>query len=152
MKLITKKGLKKLRRELKKRETILRKEIADKLDESKGVGDLSENSAYIAALEEYQFNETRINELKELITKLKVAPDRSGDENIDIGDKVDVKDIESEKIRSFTIVGEGEGNPSEGMVSVNSVVGSALVGKSIGDRVKISLHVGEKEFEVVKVY
>ena len=148
---ITKAGLDKLNSELKERMTIIRKKIADKLDEAKALGDLSENSAYISALEDYQFNETRINELKDQIPKLKVAPDRRGDLFVDIGDKVEIKDLKNEKILSYHIVGEGEGDPSKNQISANSAVGIALVGKKVGQKVKIKLTAGEKEYEIVKV-
>jgi len=150
-KLITKKGLEKLKQELQNRSTAGREKIADKLDEAKGIGDLSENSAYISALEEYQFNEARIKELTEYVTNLKVAPDKSNDIFADIGDTVQVRDVTSKQKRSFTLVGEGEGDPLRGQVSVNSVVGKALVGKKVGDTVKISLPSGKKEYTIVKL-
>lgn len=150
-KIVTKAGLKKLEDELSRRLTSKRKEIADKLDVAKAVGDLSENSAYISALEEYQLNETKINELKDTIAKLKVAPDKSGDEKIDIGDKIKVRNCKTSKILEYNIVGEGEGDPSLLQVSFSSTVGKALIGKRVGERVNIKLPSGKVEYEIIDV-
>lgn len=150
-KLITTAGLRKLKKELKRRTTVIRKEIADELDEAKAIGDLSENIAYTAAIEDYQFNETRIRDLKELLSKLKVAPDRSGDLSVDIGDKVKVRDVKSDKTLTYSIVGEGEGDPAKNQVSASSVVGKALLGQKKGAKVKVKLPLGEKEYEILEV-
>ncbi|MBN2016166.1 transcription elongation factor GreA [Candidatus Dojkabacteria bacterium] len=150
-KLITKRGLKKLEDELKMRTDKMRDEIADRLDEAKAIGDLSENSAYHAALEEYQFNEARINELKDLISKIEVAPDESRDTDIDIGDTVKVKDLSTGRIITYDIVGLGEGDPLKGQVSSDSAVGGAIIGKKVGDKVKVSLPRGEQELEIIKI-
>lgn len=150
-KLITKRGLEKLKAELKKRKNVLRSKIADKLDEAKALGDLSENAAYTGALEEYQLNETKINELEEQILSLEVAPNKSGDLKIDIGDKIILEDRENGKTIEYSIVGEGEGDPSCGQISVNSPVGKALAGKVVGEIVKISLVGGDKEYKILEV-
>lgn len=150
-KLVTKEGFNKLKEELKNRMNKLRKEIADRLDEAKAIGDLSENSAYHAALEEYQFNENRINKLKGLISTLEIAPNKRGDASIDIGDQVKVRDLEGKKVITYSIVGLREGDPTKGQVSSDSIVGSALVGKKVGQKVKVKLPVGEKEYEIVEV-
>ncbi len=149
-KLITKDGLEKLKRELGKRESKVRKEIADKLDEAKKSGDLSENSAYISALEEYQMNEARIKELKKEIAEVKIAPNRSGDHIIDIGDRVKVKNGDGNEI-IYEIVGEKEGDPLENKVSASSLVGKKLVGKKKGDKVEVDLPKGKKKIEIVEV-
>ncbi|MDD3647358.1 MAG: transcription elongation factor GreA [Candidatus Dojkabacteria bacterium] len=148
---ITQKGLDKLKNELNHRKVVLRKEIADKLDEAKAIGDLSENSAYTAALEDYQLNESKIKELTEQISSFVVAPDRTGDSKIDIGDKVRVKDLKSGKEIIFSIVGIGEGDPTSGRISSDSAVGKALTGKTVGDKIKVDLPVGQNEYEILEL-
>ncbi len=150
-KVITKLGLEKLKRELKDRIGKLRDEIANKLNEANQSGDRSENSAYTAALEEYQHNEVRIRELKGLVKSLKIAPDRSGDSIIDIGDKIKVRDLESDLETEYTIVGSGEGDPLKGQVSSDSIVGSALIGKKKGDIVEVGLPNGNKRYKVLRI-
>lgn len=150
-KVITKSGLEKLKKELKNRINELRDEIANKLNEANQSGDRSENSAYTAALEEYQHNEVRIKELKELIKSLRIAPDKSGDSVVDIGDKIKVKDLESNLETEYTIVGSGEGDPLSGQVSSDSIVGSALLGSKKGDVVEVDLPNGSKRYKVLKI-
>lgn len=150
-KLVTKAGMKKIKDELKERTTTIRKSIADKLDQAKSMGDLSENSAYHAALEDYQLNETRIKDLKRQIQTYEIAPDKSGDSKTDIGDKVIVKDLSTGDPLTYFLVGEGEGDPQTGHLSVNSVLGKELVGRKKGEKVKIVLPSGEKTFEIISV-
>ena len=147
--LITKKGLDRLKAELDLRKNKLRREIADKLDEAKSIGDLSENSAYHAALEEYQMNEAKIAELRDLIPDLKVAPDKSGDSCVDIGDKVELEDIATGKEVLYTLVGEGEGDPLSNSVSSDSLVGKALIGGKKGDVINIRLPSGTKKYKIL---
>jgi transcription elongation factor GreA len=148
---VTKVGLDKLKEELEHRKTVLRMKIADKLDEAKAQGDLSENIAYTSALEEYQMNENKIGELKKQLSKVKVAPDNSNDSRVDIGDSVVVKDLSNDKVINYKIVGEGEGDPLNNLISSDSKVGSAFVGKEKGDKVAIELLVGKKEYEIIDV-
>ena len=129
----------------------LRDEISNKLDAAKSLGDLSENSAYTVALEEYQFNETRIKKLQKLLAELEIAPEKHGDQAIDIGDKVEVRDLVTGKNLTYTIVGQGEGDPKLLQVSTDSLLGKALAGKKIGAKIKVKLPIGEKEFEIIKV-
>jgi transcription elongation factor GreA len=150
-KLVTKKGLKKLENELERRSKVVRKKIADKLDEAKAIGDLSENAAYTAAIEEYQQNEVRIDDLKKLIKKVVVAPDKSNNSVIDVGDVVLVKDLEKEEEVSYRIVGVGEGDPKAKQVSSDSVVGKAFLGKRVGEEVVIKLPAGEKRYKVLEI-
>jgi transcription elongation factor GreA len=150
-KLVTKKGLKKLEDELKMRVDVGRKKIANKLDEAKAIGDLSENAAYTAAVEEYHMNEVRIKELKDHINKSEIAPNKGGDAFIDIGDTIRVKNVSTGKTITYEIVGVGEGDPVKGQVSADSAVGSALIGKRVGGKVKVHLPRGDQELEILDV-
>ena len=72
-------------------------------------------------------------------------------EYVDIGDEVVLKDLDTNKDVKFSIVGQGEGDPLKNMVSSDSIVGKALVGKSVGDKVSIRLPVGKKRYEIVEL-
>lgn len=149
-KIITKEGYEKLEKELEKREGKLRKEIADRLDEAAQQGDRSENAAYTQALEDYQYNESRIKELKDLLGELEVAPDKSGDDKVDIGDSV-VLEEDDEKQIEYSIVGSGEGDPTSGMISADSAVGAKVIGKKKGDTFTVDLPQGEKKYTIKKI-
>ena len=148
-KIITKQGLKKLQDELAHRVEEERKGIADKLDEAKAQGDLSENSAYTSALEEYHMNEARIKELRKILSELVIAPDRQGNSRIDVGDTVKLKDISDGKMITYKMVGEGEGDPLKGQISSKSKLGVNIIGKKLNDKVKIVLPSGNKEYKIV---
>jgi transcription elongation factor GreA len=150
-KLITKNGLEKLEAELKHRIEKVRKGIADSLNEAKNIGDLSENSAYTAAIEEFHLNEARIKELKDLINSLEIAPEEREDEDVDIGDTVTLKDLVSLETVTYTIVGLGEGDPLNNLVSTDSIVGSAIIGRKVKEKIKVRLPRGEKEYEIIKI-
>jgi transcription elongation factor GreA len=150
-KIITKKGLAELKDELMYRTKTQRKKIADKLDEAKAIGDLSENAAYTSAVEEYHQNEIKIDDLKKLIKTVEIAPDKSGDAFVDIGDSVKVKEVESGKKLTYDIVGIGEGDPTKGQVSSDSIVGSALMDKKAGDIVEVRLPNKKKKFKVLSI-
>jgi transcription elongation GreA/GreB family factor len=89
--------------------------------------------------------------LTEQISSFVVAPDRTGDSKIDIGDKVRVKDLKSGKEIIFSIVGIGEGDPTSGRISSDSAVGKALTGKTVGDKIKVDLPVGQNEYEILEL-
>jgi transcription elongation factor GreA len=149
--LITKNGLEKLKAELRYRIGKIRNGIADSLNEAKNIGDLSENSAYTAAIEEFHHNEARIKELKDLINSLEIAPEKKEDEDVDIGDKVTLKDLVSFETVTYSIVGLGEGDPLKNKVSTDSIVGSAIIRRKVKEKIKIKLPKGEKEYEIIKI-
>lgn len=149
-KLITKDGLKKLKEELKKRQTEIAAEIAERLDKAKAQGDLSENSAYISALEDFQLNQSKIKELKNLIANVEIAPDKQGDSVIDVGDEIEIQD-ENGDCFTYKIVGLNEGNPSKNLVSVDSILGKSLVGKREGETVSVQLPMKVKKYKILAI-
>ena len=86
MKYISPEGLEKLKKELVERQTEKRKEIAQRLDEAKSLGDLSENAEYSSAKEAQSFNETRILELEGIVKEAAVLkPARKGQSRVKMG-------------------------------------------------------------------
>ena len=145
--LTTKEGLDKLREELKERETHLRKEIANILNEMRNQGDLSENDGYTMAVEEQHINEQRIAEIKEKIKYAKIVKETKKN-SVDIGDVVT---LEGEKTLEYQIVSEDEANPLEGKVSHLSPIGKSVVGKKVGDKVEITTPVGVDSYKITKI-
>ena len=145
----TEKGLKKLITELKKRETKIREQITQALNEAKNQGDLSENDGYSIALDDQQANEARIAQLKDKIDSAEIVEECETDHcAINLGTKVTLK---NGKEVTYELVDEESANPLEGKISHISPIGSALIGKKVGDKVKISTPTGETEFEVINV-
>lgn len=144
---ITQAGLEKLKTELNER-IAKREELKTMIEEMRNRGDLSENDGYTLALEDNESNERRIAELEELVTNAVVVND-IGMHVVSIGNSVEVDD--EGKSTVFEIVGESETDPMSGKISSSSPIGSALMGKKVGDTAKVQLPKGETEFKILKI-
>ena len=141
---LTKAGLEKLKTELEWRKKEKKLEIAQKIEEAKSLGDLSENAAYSTAREEQAFNEGRIKEI-EVIVKHAILIDHQEGKGIkrtvEVGCTVVMKVGKGKE--TISIVGSIEANPREGKLSNESPIGKALLGHKIGDNVEITLPGGK---------
>ena len=150
---LTQRGADKLREELKYRKGELRQKIIAAIDEARAHGDLRENAEYHAAREQHGFNEGRIAEIEGKlgmaqvidVTKLPVTG------RVVFGTTVQLSDVETEETLRYQIVGEDEADSKSGMISINSPIARALIGKSEGDVVGVKVPGGERELEIVKV-
>lgn len=139
-----KKELEKELEELKGR----RGEIADKIAEARDYGDLSENAEYDAARSEQGVVETRITEIEEILHGAKII-DPKNSNSVVLGSSVTLKTGDKEVV--YQVVGPIEANPFEGKISDESPIGSALLGKSIGDQVTIKAPKGEIEYTIENI-
>lgn len=147
---LSEEGLENIKQELEERKTLTRKKIADDIDHARQQGDLSENSAYKAALENKEFNENRITELEDIL-KVAIIGENTKKSTVGIGSKVMLKNLTAKQEIEYEIVGEHEANPLEKKISVESPLAQALKGKRKGDKVKLELPAGTTEYEVLKV-
>jgi transcription elongation factor GreA len=136
---LTKQGLKKLEAELEFLKTVKRPEIAARLKEATGHGDLSENFEYEEAKNDQAFNEGRITSLE---NKLKNA-------RIIRSFEITVKDLESGETAEYTIVGTDEADPDFNQISNESPVGKALNNKQKGDLIEVTVPMGNVRYEVL---
>ena len=150
---VTYSGLKKIEEELQNLKVNKRREIAAKIKEAREQGDLSENAEYDAAKDEQRDIEARIVDLEKLLKNAEVVvEDEVDSDKINIGCKVDVLDLEYDEEIEFQIVGSTEANSLEGKISNESPVGKALLGKQVGDIVKVETPGGEFEFKVLSIH
>ena len=134
---LTPEGRQKLVEELAYREGEKHDEIVERIKEARGFGDLSENSEYDAAKEEQSHNESRINEIRQILASAKVvAAGDVRDLAVSIGTTVELEDAAGKKT-AFTIVGTTETNSLEHKISNESPVGAALIGHKKGDEVEV---------------
>ncbi|MDO4850018.1 MAG: transcription elongation factor GreA [Coriobacteriia bacterium] len=134
---LTPEGRQKLVEELAYREGEKHDEIVERIKEARGFGDLSENSEYDAAKEEQSHNESRINEIRQILASAKVvAAGDVRDLAVSIGTTVELEDAKGKKT-AFTIVGTTETNSLEHKISNESPVGAALIGHKKGDEVEV---------------
>jgi len=148
-KYFTKKGLEKLRKELHFLEEEERKRISQRLQKAISFGDLSENAEYKVAKEEQAMIEGRILELRRLLAKAKVIDDLKKRERAVIGSQVKLSS--GKEILSFTLVAKEEANIDEGLLSVESPLGSKILGKKEGDKIELKTPDGKKNYRILKI-
>ncbi len=147
-KYLTKETLEKLKKELEELKTVKRKEIAERLKHTASFGDLSENFAYQQAKEDQAFIEGKILKLEQIINNAEAIETVSRDK-VQLGSIVT---LDSQgKNQKFQIVEPEEAVPQEGKISFKSPLGESLLGKSVGDVVKISTPDGEIKYKIVKI-
>lgn len=149
---MTPKGHKMLQEKLKFLKQVERPKIVAAIEEARGHGDLSENAEYdIAKERQLQVSQ----QIKEIEHKLSVAqvidPSRIESEKIVFGAKVTLADIDNDEHLSYSIVGSDESDISLGLISIDSPIARALIGKEEGDEVKVKTPKGERMFEVVSI-
>ena len=150
--LMTYAGLKKLEDELHDLKVVRRQEVAQKIKEAREQGDLSENAEYDAAKDEQRDIEARIEELEKLLKNAEVVVEDEIDlEKINVGCRVKVYDVEYDEEIEFSIVGSTEANSMQYKISNESPVGSALMGKKVGDTVVVETQVGDVEYKVLEI-
>jgi len=147
---LTREKKKMLEAELDNLKTVQRKEIAETLEWAKSLGDLSENAEYSQAREDQARIEARISELEYLLQNALVSDRTNLRDSIDIGSLVRVRKDDGSEIE-FTIVGPEDVDLSQGKISHESPVGSALVGKREGDKVSLIVPKGEVKYTILKI-
>ncbi len=146
---VTQKGLEKLRREYKELVEDKRPKAVERLQKARAMGDLRENSEYHAAREDLGWIEGRIKELEEILKKVEIVEESADDNVVQMGDTVELE-VSGLRIE-ITLVGDFEADPMQNRFSVNSPLGSALVGRKINEKVVVDTPAGKKEYLIVKI-
>ena len=147
---LSKEKLEELGKELEHLVNVGRKEIAQKLEYAKSLGDLSENAEYQDARDAQATAEDRISTLETLLKSAVVISGKKGDV-IDVGSIVSVKKNGETTERTFTLVGSEEANISQGKISNKSPMGEAMVGKRKGDEFVFRAPSGEARYTITDV-
>lgn len=149
---ITYSGVKKLEEELQYLKTTKRKEITEKIKLALSFGDLSENSEYDEAKNDQAFLEGKIAQIENML-KNAVIIDESELKNdvVSVGSKVKVMDYEFDEEVLFSIVGSAEADPMENRISNESPVGSALIGKKVGDVIEVQIPDGVNKYKILDI-
>jgi transcription elongation factor GreA len=146
---ISKEKLAELKSELEHLQTNRRKEIAEQLEYSKSMGDLSENAEYHEAREEQAKNESRILQLEEILKHAVVLKHHAGSV-VDVGSTVTIQ-RKDEDPKTYDIVGSEEADMAAGKISYQSPLGSALIGKNIGDEFSFESPKGKSHYKILDV-
>lgn len=150
--LLTPAGLQKLEEELEQLKTVKRREVAERIKVAISYGDISENSEYEDAKNEQAFVEGRIITLEKMLRNARIIHEDEVDTGVvSIGSTVKLRDIEFKEDVEFHIVGSAESDPAENKISNESPVGKALLGKSVGSMVEVSVPAGTIQYEVLEI-
>ncbi|MBX3221421.1 MAG: transcription elongation factor GreA [Labilithrix sp.] len=149
---ITPEGAQKLRDELHRRKTVDRPQITQMIAEARAHGDLSENAEYHAARERGGFNEGRIKELEDKIARAEIIdPAKLAGERVAFGARVKLLNTTTDEEVTYRILGADEADINEGSISITAPIAKALLGKEVGDEVKIRTPAGERVYEILEV-
>ncbi len=139
---LTAKDIQMMKEELYHRRVELRPKLLEAVKEARGFGDLSENFEYKAAKQEKNRNESRIRFLENMIRTAVVISDGAGADAVGLYDKVTVYVEEDGETETYQIVTTMRQDALHGLISKESPVGRAILGKKVGDRVHIQVNEG----------
>ena len=147
---LTKNDIKKMREEIEYRKIVLRKELLEDVKEARAHGDLSENFEYHAAKKEKNKNESRIRYLERMIKTAKIVSDESKEDEVGLNNTVHLYFEEDDEVEVFKLVTTVRGNSLKGLISTESPIGKAILGKKAGDRVFIRVSGDAGYYVVIK--
>ena len=146
---LSKEGYDNLKAELRDLVTRGRKDIARQINEARSHGDLSENAEYDAAKEAQGKMEARISELEKIISKSRVLDGKNIDNSkVYVLSTVTIFNRKSKKEMKYTLVSKDEADFNKGKISVDSPIGKAMMGRQVGDVVKVKVPAGMLELEI----
>jgi len=149
---LTREGLKKLEEELNYLRTVRRAEVADRLHDAQEDGELIENAEYEDAKNEQAFVEGRILTLESMLSNAVIIKDKGlGQGQVVIGSKITIKEVGGGKPEIYELVGAAEADPKQGRISNESPLGKALLGRRVGDEVKVNAPAGTLSFRITAI-
>ena len=147
--ILTKEGLDHLKTEYEKLTKVVRPRIAQRIQNAREFGDLTENSEYDAAKEEQSLTEARIAQIEEVLPKAELIVQNKASEFVVIGSKVFVE-IDGQ-VDEFTIVGTVEANPAQKKISNESLVGASLIGAKVGEVVEVVTPIFRTKYKILEI-
>lgn len=151
---LTKDGYIKLQKELDELRSVKRKEVAERLREAMEGGDLIENAEYESAKNEQSFVEGRIHELKMLLANAHIIGYDEGSEDksyVQVGSTVYIREDGEKRSDKYVIVGAAEADPRNGLISNESPIGKAMLGRKAGEEVEIQTPDGSVKYRITTV-
>ena len=147
---LTKKDIEAMEAEIEERKLVIRPKLLESVKEARAQGDLSENFESYAAKREKNKNESRIRFLERMIKTAEIIPDDSREDEIGMNTRVKVEFEEDGLVETYKLVTTMRGNSLEGLVSVESPIGKALLGHKAGDRVFVEVNPSYGYYLIIK--
>jgi len=149
---ITRERLVELEKELSELKSTGRQSMAQKIAEARAHGDLSENAEYDAAKEEQGLFELRISKLENVLSRVRIVEKSDiPQDKVGILCTVNVKNNVNNKTYEYTLVSPEEADFQSGKISVTSPVGQGLLGRKVGEVVKVKAPAGMLEYEILEI-
>ena len=147
---LTESDVKKIEAEIEDRKVNIRKQLIEEVQEARKQGDLSENFEYYAAKKAKNENESRISYLERMLKTAEIISDKSKDDEVGLNNRVTVYFEEDDEEQVFKIVTSIRGNSMKNMISSESPLGKALMGKKEGQRIKIRVNESYSYYVVIR--
>ena len=145
-------GKKKLEEELEYLKTVKRKDIVERIKIARSFGDLSENSEYESAKDEQAFVEGRVTTIENMLRFSEIIDNsKTAADEVSLGRKVTFIELPDGDEEEYTIVGSAEADPFKGLISNESPIGKALLGKKKGNIVEVQAPVGIIKLKILSI-
>ncbi|HEY6953356.1 MAG TPA: transcription elongation factor GreA [Bacteroidota bacterium] len=149
---LTRERMTEIEQELKQLKTVGRKEMAQKIAEARGYGDLSENAEYDAAKEAQGLMELKISKLEDTLSRARVIEGSDlPNDKVYILSRVKLKDLKNGEVIEYLLVAQEEADFDKNKISVTSPIGKGLIGKTAGEVVKIKVPAGFLEYKILEI-
>ena len=147
---LTKSDVKKIEEEIEYRKLVVRKEAIEAVKEARAHGDLSENFEYHAAKKDKNKNESRIRYLERMLKTAIIVDDSSKDDEVGINNTVELYMEDDDEIETYRLVTSVRGSSIQGLISIDSPLGKAILGHKLNDRVYIQVNDNFGYYAIIK--
>ena len=152
MERLTKEDVKKIEAEIEERKLVVRPKALEDLKEARSHGDLSENFEYYAAKKFKNQNESRIRYLDRMLRTAEIVEDEAKEDEVGINNTVTLLILEDEVEETYKLVTSVRANSLEGLISIESPLGSAMRGRKVGDVITVHVNDGYSyEAKILKI-
>ena len=149
---MTPEGNARLKDELRNLKEVERPKISREIGVARDHGDLSENAEYHAAKDRQGWIEARIKDLEDKLSRAEVIdPAKLSGNKVAFGATVKLSNADTEEETVYQLVGADEANLDHGSISITSPLARALIGREVGDEVKVRMPAGERLYEILEV-
>ena len=137
---LTKSDIEKIREEIEHRKLVVRREALEAVKEARAHGDLSENFEYHAAKKDKNKNESRIRYLERMLKTAVIVDDTSQEDEVGINNTVELYFEEDDEVETYRLVTSVRGSSINGLISIESPIGKAILGRKVNDRVFVKVN------------